>query len=105
MLAPRVGISLTGRRPAPAETSPMLKLVRLALARPYTFIVLALLILIAGPLAALRTPTDILPDIRARSVRQRSRSRSPHRLRPSVLACLSSQWMSRRVHPMRARLS
>ncbi|WP_205171650.1 efflux RND transporter permease subunit, partial [Burkholderia sp. LMG 13014] len=42
----------------------MLKLVRLALARPYTFIVLALLILIAGPLAALRTPTDIFPDIR-----------------------------------------
>ncbi|ALP66088.1 efflux RND transporter permease subunit [Paraburkholderia caribensis] len=42
----------------------MLKIVRLALVRPYTFIVLALLILIAGPLAALRTPTDIFPDIR-----------------------------------------
>ncbi|CAB3753605.1 efflux RND transporter permease subunit [Paraburkholderia solisilvae] len=42
----------------------MLKIVRLALTRPYTFIVLALLILIAGPLAALRTPTDIFPDIR-----------------------------------------
>ncbi|WP_043287013.1 efflux RND transporter permease subunit [Paraburkholderia oxyphila] len=42
----------------------MLKIVRLALNRPYTFIVLALLILIAGPLAALRTPTDIFPDIR-----------------------------------------
>ncbi|RBL67760.1 AcrB/AcrD/AcrF family protein, partial [Pseudomonas sp. MWU13-2625] len=38
--------------------------VRLALARPYTFIILALLILMAGPLAALRTPTDIFPDIR-----------------------------------------
>ncbi|MCM3016347.1 efflux RND transporter permease subunit, partial [Bacillus subtilis] len=63
-LPPRFGTSLTGRRVAPAETSPMLKLVRLALARPYTFIVLALLILIAGPLAALRTPTDIFPDIR-----------------------------------------
>src|ERR1700744_855462 len=41
----------------------MLALVRIALSRPYTFIVLALVILIAGPLAALRTPTDIFPDI------------------------------------------
>jgi CzcA family heavy metal efflux pump len=38
--------------------------VNVALKRPYTFIVLALLILIIGPLAALRTPTDIFPDIR-----------------------------------------
>ncbi|APA84867.1 efflux RND transporter permease subunit [Paraburkholderia sprentiae WSM5005] len=42
----------------------MLKLVRLALTRPYTFVVLAMLILILGPLSALRTPTDIFPDIR-----------------------------------------
>src|ERR1700739_580987 len=42
----------------------MLALVRVALRRPYTFVVLALLILIVGPLAALRTPTDIFPDIR-----------------------------------------
>jgi len=42
----------------------MLKIVRLALTRPYTFIVLALLILLIGPLSALRTPTDIFPDIR-----------------------------------------
>jgi multidrug efflux pump subunit AcrB len=41
----------------------MLGLVRIALARPYTFIVLAILILIAGPLAALKTPTDIFPNI------------------------------------------
>ncbi|WP_213949730.1 efflux RND transporter permease subunit [Luteibacter sp. dw_328] len=41
----------------------MLALVRIALSRPYTFIVLALLILIAGPLAVLRTPTDIFPNI------------------------------------------
>jgi multidrug efflux pump subunit AcrB len=39
-------------------------LVRIALSRPYTFVVLALLLLIVGPLAALRTPTDIFPDIR-----------------------------------------
>jgi multidrug efflux pump subunit AcrB len=42
----------------------MLALVRVALRRPYTFVVLALLILIFGTLAALRTPTDIFPDIR-----------------------------------------
>jgi len=38
-------------------------IVQLALRRPYTFIVLALLILIIGPLAILRTPTDIFPNI------------------------------------------
>ncbi|GLQ90734.1 efflux RND transporter permease subunit [Dyella flagellata] len=42
----------------------MLRIVRLALERPYTFVVLALLILIVGPLAALRMPTDIFPDIK-----------------------------------------
>ena len=39
-------------------------LVRIALSRPYTFVVLAVLLLIVGPLAALRTPTDIFPEIR-----------------------------------------
>jgi multidrug efflux pump subunit AcrB len=38
-------------------------IVRIALTRPYTFIVLALVLLILGPLAIVRTPTDILPDI------------------------------------------
>src|SRR3989440_4686543 len=38
-------------------------IVRLALKRPYTFVVLAILILIMGALAALRTPTDIFPNI------------------------------------------
>jgi multidrug efflux pump subunit AcrB len=42
----------------------MIGIVRIALTRPYTFVVLALLILIVGPLAALRTPTDIFPDIK-----------------------------------------
>src|SRR5258708_40020750 len=42
----------------------MIALVRIALQRPYTFIVLALVILIVGPIAALRTPVDIFPDIR-----------------------------------------
>src|SRR5437588_1432328 len=38
-------------------------IVRVALHRPYTFIVLALLILIASPVVLLRTPTDIFPNI------------------------------------------
>jgi multidrug efflux pump subunit AcrB len=38
-------------------------LVRLALRRPYTFVVMALLIMIFGVASALRTPTDIFPDI------------------------------------------
>jgi multidrug efflux pump subunit AcrB len=42
----------------------MLHLVRIALARPLTFIVMALLIALIGPLAALKTPTDIFPDIK-----------------------------------------
>ena len=42
----------------------MTALVRIALQRPYTFLVLALIILIAGPLAILRTPIDIFPEIR-----------------------------------------
>ncbi len=38
-------------------------LVRLSLSRPYTFIVLALIILIVGILSIVRTPTDIFPEI------------------------------------------
>jgi multidrug efflux pump subunit AcrB len=38
-------------------------IVRLALKRPYTFVVLAILILIMGALAIVRTPTDIFPNI------------------------------------------
>ena len=38
-------------------------IVKVALDRPYTFIVLALMILIFGPIAAVRTPTDIFPNI------------------------------------------
>ncbi|MDR3537499.1 MAG: efflux RND transporter permease subunit [Acetobacteraceae bacterium] len=38
-------------------------IVRIALDRPYTFVVLALLILIVSPLVILATPTDIFPNI------------------------------------------
>ncbi len=42
----------------------MLAIVRVALSRPYTFVVLAILIVIFGGLAATTTPTDIFPAIR-----------------------------------------
>ena len=38
-------------------------IVNIALKRPYTFVVLALLILVISPLVILRTPVDILPSI------------------------------------------
>src|SRR5580658_5467583 len=42
----------------------MTAIVRIALQRPYTFVVLALLLILIGPLAILRTPVDIFPEIR-----------------------------------------
>ena len=42
----------------------MLWIVRVALGRPYTFLVLALLIMILGPLVYVNMRTDIFPDIR-----------------------------------------
>ena len=44
-------------------------IVKLALSRPYTFIVLALLILVLSPLIILRTPTDIFPNINIAVIR------------------------------------
>ena len=41
----------------------MIAIVRIALARRYTFVVMAMLIAIFGVLSAVRTPTDILPNI------------------------------------------
>ena len=38
-------------------------IVRVALQRPYTFIVMAIIILLATPLAIMRTPVDVLPEI------------------------------------------
>ena len=38
-------------------------IVRLALNRPYTFVVLALLLFLAAPLVLLRAPVDIFPEI------------------------------------------
>ncbi len=41
----------------------MLAVVRIALSRPYTFVVMAMLIVIFGVTAAIKTPTDIFPNI------------------------------------------
>ena len=41
----------------------MLAIVRIALSRPYTFVVMAMLIVIFGVAAAIKTPTDIFPNI------------------------------------------
>src|SRR6266436_3452846 len=38
-------------------------IVRLALRRPYTFVVMALAIILLFPVVLLRTPVDIFPDI------------------------------------------
>ena len=42
----------------------MMWIVRLALRRPYTFIVLGIFIVIVGGLSIVRTPTDIFPNVR-----------------------------------------
>src|SRR6202167_1039862 len=61
-----VGASRSSRvadRRAVKPGGPTMWIVRIALDRPYTFIVLALLILIISPIVILRTPTDIFPNI------------------------------------------
>ncbi|WP_420381422.1 efflux RND transporter permease subunit [Novosphingobium sp.] len=42
----------------------MLQLVKIALSKPITFVVMAILIMLGGTIAWLTTPTDIFPDIR-----------------------------------------
>src|ERR1700760_1443938 len=57
---------LGGRRRRPdrrREASAMIQLVKMALARPYTVVVMGMLILIFGVMAAVRTPVDIFPNI------------------------------------------
>ncbi len=41
----------------------MLAIVRIALQRPYTFVVMAILISIFGVMAWVKTPTDVFPNI------------------------------------------
>src|SRR5205085_3366981 len=49
--------------PRPTGPSPPMSLVSLALRRPYTFIVMAMLIVLATPLALRNMATDIFPEI------------------------------------------
>jgi multidrug efflux pump subunit AcrB len=42
----------------------MLQLVKIALGRPLTFVVMAILIVLFGSIAWIKTPTDIFPDIK-----------------------------------------
>ena len=56
-LLPRLRLLLPFRRRL------LMWIVKIALRRPYTFIVLALLLVIIGPLMILRTPVDIFPNI------------------------------------------
>ena len=46
-----------------APSCPPMWIVRLALNRPYTFVVMALAIVLVAPVTLLRTPTDIFPQI------------------------------------------
>jgi CzcA family heavy metal efflux pump len=66
----------------------MIGIVRVALKRPYTFVVLAIVILIVGPLAALRMPTDIFPgiDIPVISVVWQYTGLSPDQMEGRVMA-------------------
>jgi multidrug efflux pump subunit AcrB len=51
------------KQAAPFKATPMEAIVRLALRRPYTLVVMAILIAIYGTLAAIRTPADIFLNI------------------------------------------
>ena len=55
---------LRSRRREGTKGGRCFKLVKLALSKPYTFVVLAILITLFGGIAAVRTPTDIFPDIK-----------------------------------------
>jgi CzcA family heavy metal efflux pump len=60
-------LPLAGPRGSPSAAGDVVRMiwiVRVALQRPYTFVVLAVLILLVGGMAALTTPTDIFPNIR-----------------------------------------
>src|SRR6202453_4746520 len=58
-----IGLRTGQRMPVRFQEDNDVWIVQTALRRPYTFIVLSLLIAIFGVLASLRTPTDIFPNI------------------------------------------
>src|SRR5262245_3322953 len=60
---PRGARTAPRRRPPPGKERLSMWIVRLALRRPYTFVVMALLIVILGTLSVLGMPTDVFPNI------------------------------------------
>ena len=54
---------MLGCAPETGGASTMMWLVRMALRRPYTFVVMAMLIVVLGALTIAQMPTDIFPDI------------------------------------------
>src|SRR6202521_1058937 len=58
-----VGVRKSKRRSRVSGPGFFMWIVRLALARPYTFIVFSLVLLLISPVALLRTPVDIFPSI------------------------------------------
>ena len=63
IVSARLRVTVQRKNPSSLSGAHMLAIVRIALSRPYTFIVAALLILLVGTLAALRMPVDIFPSI------------------------------------------
>ena len=64
-------------------------IVKLALKRPYTFVVLAILIFIFGGLAIVRTPTDIFPNMTFSSSALSGTITDAHSSRPSYSRTLA----------------
>src|SRR5207302_8405819 len=56
------------RRVIPKLATHPMWILKLALRRPYTFVVAALLLLLLTPFVLLRTPTDIFPNIEIRVI-------------------------------------
>src|SRR5215469_3121354 len=66
LFLPVHGLAVAPR--CPSRSSRLNGIVRIALQRPLTFIVMAVLILIFGVIAAVSTPADIFPDIKVPAI-------------------------------------
>ena len=76
-------------------------IVRVALQRPYTFVVLAVLILLLSPVLILRTPTDIFPNIDIPVIAVAWQFRLVLVTGPSPLPAVPSGGTSSETHPRR----
>src|SRR6266403_995091 len=75
-------------------------IIRLALKRPYTFVVAALLLLLVTPFVLLRTPTDVLPEINIPvvSIIWNFTGLSAKDIEQRIRRSCSSVWRRRRGH-------